>query len=424
MGGRRAGRVVGQNSRSCPLRLGSAGLKPHSKLLFRVQSILIALLVCCSPWVGCTESSGGSSSETPATAEPDTAEPNTAEPNTEEPDTADSGFDSLDATAEPADVTDADTETPPWYVGCAEPDPLTEGLDKPFPPGHSVPSYASFDCTGASARLPDRVSQVPLDCVIDPDCHEPMVVGHRGVGGEFGAIAPENSLAAIRAAIRVGLDGIELDVRVTADEHVVLMHDGDVDRTTFGRGPISEMTLETAQALQLRPPPLGEGGDFACEGVPTLAEALELTRDRLFVDVDLKTSRVDLVVAEIAKANAFDSAFVSTGNINRALEARRLDSRIRVQVRPDTVADVEAVLAAFDPPADIVEIEVVVIDEVLPLLAPTSSKVFANSWNNDFLYYVTEKPCAYGVLYDAGVHILQSELPHLLAEALGRPPDD
>lgn len=108
------------------------------------------------------------------------------------------------------------------------------------------------------------------------------------------------------------------------------------------------------------------------------------------------------MVAEIIAADALDTAFVSSANIDRALEARRLDSRIRVQVRPDTVKDVEAVLAAFDPPPDIVETEVTVMDEVLPLVEPAPSKVFADSWN------------------DAGIHILQSELPHLLAEALGR----
>jgi glycerophosphoryl diester phosphodiesterase len=101
-----------------------------------------------------------------------------------------------------------------------------------------------------------------------------LVGAHRGAMG----YAPENTLAAFETAIRQGTYRIELDVRLSRDGHVVVMHDATVDRTTDGTGAVPEMTLAELKALR--------AGDT--EPVPTLRETLELVRGRCKLLVEIK----------------------------------------------------------------------------------------------------------------------------------------
>ncbi len=79
---------------------------------------------------------------------------------------------------------------------------------------------------------------------------------------------PENTLPAIEKAIEIGADLIEIDIRQTSDGHLVLMHDQTVNRTTHGRGRVSDLTLDQILALEIKH-----------DGVPrarsTLGEALQ-----------------------------------------------------------------------------------------------------------------------------------------------------
>ena len=71
------------------------------------------------------------------------------------------------------------------------------------------------------------------------------VIGHRGAA----AFAPENTLESIRAALDAGADGVEVDVRMSADGSLVLMHDPDVSRTTNGQGRVTELSVSALGAL-------------------------------------------------------------------------------------------------------------------------------------------------------------------------------
>jgi glycerophosphoryl diester phosphodiesterase len=87
------------------------------------------------------------------------------------------------------------------------------------------------------------------------------LVGHRGALG----LEPENTLRSFRRAVAEGAHGVELDLRLTSDEHLVILHDADVERTTDGNGPIASMTLAEVKALDA-----GQG-----EKIPTFAEVLD-----------------------------------------------------------------------------------------------------------------------------------------------------
>lgn len=77
------------------------------------------------------------------------------------------------------------------------------------------------------------------------DDSQPLVIAHRGGAG----IAPENTLLAFRLAEKLGVDAIELDVRMTKDEELVVIHDATVERTTNGKGFVKDYTLEEIKKL-------------------------------------------------------------------------------------------------------------------------------------------------------------------------------
>lgn len=126
----------------------------------------------------------------------------------------------------------------------------------------------------------------------------PKLVGHRGACD----VAPENTMASFRRAYDDGADIVELDVRLTADAHVVVMHDELVDRTTDGTGAVSAMTLAEVKALDA-----GSwfGERFAGEKVPLLDEVLAWAQGKIALMIELKydpfgSFSPDLVPAVVA----------------------------------------------------------------------------------------------------------------------------
>lgn len=114
------------------------------------------------------------------------------------------------------------------------------------------------------------------------------VVGHRGAGH----LAPENTLASFALAERLGVDELELDLRLSADDGVVVVHDSTVDRTTGGSGEVAQMTVAELQGLEV-----GEG-----ERIPTFFEVLEATS--LPLQVEIKDPAVLGRLAELLRGAA------------------------------------------------------------------------------------------------------------------------
>jgi len=123
------------------------------------------------------------------------------------------------------------------------------------------------------------------------------VIGHRGAR----SVSPENTLKSIRAAKRCGADFVEVDVRLSKDGILVVIHDETVDRTTDGSGKVEELTLEEIRLLDA-----GLG-----ETVPTLAEAVALAgKLDLGIVVEMKEEGLeDLVARELKGRNAIVTSF-------------------------------------------------------------------------------------------------------------------
>jgi glycerophosphoryl diester phosphodiesterase len=108
---------------------------------------------------------------------------------------------------------------------------------------------------------------------------------HRGAAG----LAPENTLAAFRMALDLGADGTEMDLQVTKDGVVVVIHDDTVDRTTDGRGRIGDLTLAEIKRLDAG---AKFGPVFRGERIPTLRELIDLVRasgrERFRLNLEIK----------------------------------------------------------------------------------------------------------------------------------------
>jgi glycerophosphoryl diester phosphodiesterase len=109
----------------------------------------------------------------------------------------------------------------------------------------------------------------------------PLISAHRGCS----AFAPENTVASLDGAWRAGATVAEIDVRLTRDGHVVLMHDLTLDRTTNGSGYVKDRTLAELKQLDAGG---WFGPAFAGERIPTLAEVLDWCRGRLGLLIELK----------------------------------------------------------------------------------------------------------------------------------------
>lgn len=116
-----------------------------------------------------------------------------------------------------------------------------------------------------------------------------LVIGHRGAA----ALAPENTLGGIRTAARCRADMVEVDVRLTKDGSLVLMHDETVDRTTSGRGRVENLSIEEIKAFNANG-----------QEVPTLEEALAESRELgLGLVAEMKEEGIEALVAGVLKGS-------------------------------------------------------------------------------------------------------------------------
>lgn len=162
----------------------------------------------------------------------------------------------------------------------------------------------------------------------------PLLIGHRGYPARY----PENTLASFRGAIQAGCDMIEIDVTLTSDRKVVVIHDDRLDRTTSGKGPVRGYTLDEIKALDA-----GSWFDarYADEQVPELPEVLNLTAGRCMLNIEIKTSAyeadfpadaIEHQVVKLVKASgAMDRVIISSFD-------QRILRRIAAMDAPPAVA--------------------------------------------------------------------------------------
>jgi len=115
--------------------------------------------------------------------------------------------------------------------------------------------------------------------------HDFTIIAHRGASAYF----PENTIPSFEGAIAVGADMVELDVQLTSDKEVVVFHDEKISRCTNGRGRIADYTL-----AQLKKLDAGSWYNkrFKNTRIPTLAEVLDICKNKIAVNIEIKTEAV------------------------------------------------------------------------------------------------------------------------------------
>jgi glycerophosphoryl diester phosphodiesterase len=175
---------------------------------------------------------------------------------------------------------------------------------------------------------------------------EPIIVAHRGLAGH----APENTRAAYAATLELGF-GLEIDLRVTADDHIVMIHDQSLERTTNGRGMISEKTLKEIRVL--------DAGSwfhpsFSDQKVLTLEETLALVCERrrvpMLIALDLKTQKpIEADVCRLVSRYALLDQVIVIGLAMMSREVRerfrKADARFPTAVLIDASKDWGQVVA-------------------------------------------------------------------------------
>tara|TARA_B100001250_G_scaffold413809_1_gene449246 strand:- start:14104 stop:14826 length:723 start_codon:yes stop_codon:yes gene_type:complete len=152
-----------------------------------------------------------------------------------------------------------------------------------------------------------------------------FVCAHRGASGT----QPENTLEAFNEAIKLGCEMIEFDVRMTKDEHLVLLHDPLVDRTTNGNGPIWELLYSEVLDLNV----YFENAFLSDTHIPTLDEVLNMIPSNIRLNVHVypgpqgSNDIVNAVCSDIRTRDLYGSAFIA-GTDEVVESVIRIDERV------------------------------------------------------------------------------------------------
>ncbi|MNK40560.1 Glycerophosphoryl diester phosphodiesterase [compost metagenome] len=151
-----------------------------------------------------------------------------------------------------------------------------------------------------------------------------LKIAHRGAK----AYEPENTLQAFQKALDLNSDGIELDVHLSADGHIIVIHDETIDRTTNGKGLVNDFTLAELKSFLI-------DGKYQ---IPTLNEVFDLVDKRCLINIELKglgtaPKVVALIEEYISKKNwNYDHFIISSFDWNMLEETSNLNSKIAVGV--------------------------------------------------------------------------------------------
>jgi len=237
----------------------------------------------------------------------------------------------------------------------------------------------------------------------------PLVIAHRGAS----AAAPENTIAAFELAIADGADGIELDVRLSRDDQLVVIHDASVGRTTNGSGSVRDRTLRELKRLDAGG---WRGVKYEGQRIQTLQEVFERFRDRTRFWIELKGGSnhyigiEERVVSTIEIYDVLDRALVQSFDRKALEQVRSLNPEIRVGVLTDT-PPLRPIIGSLAPPHALCPAADVITDDDL---------VEMRAAGVDCYVWTVNEPAQMDRLINSGVSGIITDRPELLRRRLGR----
>ncbi len=145
--------------------------------------------------------------------------------------------------------------------------------------------------TGATAQ--NERAEMLREKILSGDTSTVIVVAHRGDW----RYAPENSIAAIEHSIAIGVDVVELDLQLTKDSVLIVMHDSKLERTTTGKGSVGDWTMDSLRTLKLK----NGCGIKTKHHIPTLEEALLFAKGKVLINLDKADRYFDLLYPVLEK---------------------------------------------------------------------------------------------------------------------------
>ena len=166
-------------------------------------------------------------------------------------------------------------------------------------------AVAALSLAACSPKAPEyatRAEKIVAE-IHNPSSKYVVVASHRGDWRNF----PENSIPAIESVIKMGVDIMELDLKMTKDSVLVLSHDRTIDRCTNGKGKVSDFTLDSLKTFRLR-----RAHNVTTDSLhmPTLEEALKVCKDRIVVNVDQGFEYYDQVLEITEKLGVTDQILI------------------------------------------------------------------------------------------------------------------
>jgi glycerophosphoryl diester phosphodiesterase len=178
-----------------------------------------------------------------------------------------------------------------------------------------------------------------------------MNIAHRGFSSQY----PENTLLSFQKALDLGVSWIEFDLQITSDNHLVVMHDRTVDRTTNGSGEVSDLTLSQIKTLDAG---IRFHAQFAGECVPTFEETLDLLQNRAHMAVELKFENDDpipQVIDILRQRNLINQVSISSFDLSKLPEIKKLcpECSTTALLKPENDPNRDWVAVALDLGVDV-----------------------------------------------------------------------
>lgn len=234
--------------------------------------------------------------------------------------------------------------------------------------------------------------------------HQIVAIAHRGEHLHH----PENTLPALQAAIDLGMDYAELDVRTTADGKLVLMHDPTVDRMTDGKGEVAKMTLAQIRSLDAG---VKFGPQFAGTKVPTFEEALRRAHGKIGIYVHVKSVTPQVLVDILEREDMLDEVviFCEDQSYHRRIHALRPN----LKVMPEAVnrKTLEAAIADLHPKVIAFEAEDF-HDDLIAITKQAGAAIYVDR------FLEADAPSGYQDAIDRGADGIQTNRPEDLMKFL------
>lgn len=253
------------------------------------------------------------------------------------------------------------------------------------------------------------------------------VISHRGDWRN----TPENSIRAIQNCIDLGVNMVEIDIKKTKDNELILLHNKTLDRTTTGKGLPQDYTLAEIKQMRLR----NGAGVATSHQIPTLEEAMIVAKGKIWVNIDKGYDYFDLVEKVLEKTGTTQQVLIKAGlpyqkvvAENKAVLDKLFFMPIIDMANPDAMTMVEEYIKNMQPKA--FEVCFTQIDQalqnVLDRIQKSGSKVWINTlWpslcaglNDDRAVEENQQDSIWGKVIEMGASFIQTDRPKELVNYL------